>query len=1126
MAFTQLHCHCHHSTLDGLGSPQVWVEAAKRKGFQALGITDHGSVSAAFEFYKAAKAAGIVPVIGCEFYVTDDPAYRPAKTDPKMVRYHLIVFAKNWTGLKSIFKQLTLANEQMYYRPLLSVDQIYDFKDCVITTACCGGIISHPEAAKIVALLKHTYNDDLYVEIQPHWIEAQFPANRRAVAMSKMLGIKPVVANDAHYPNAEDADTHDVLLSIQTNAKLSDPERFSFLKSGMDSLYLRTQSEMIQAFKPWVKAGHFDLEFLCAAFESTQEIVDKCSGLEMPALGYALPPLPSPEIENERAHLAKLCMDGWKAKIAGNGLDEKAYLTRLKHELAVVSKIGAIRYFLLGWDVIDYAKRKGILCGFGRGSVGGSLIAYLLGIVALDPIKYDLYFERFLREDRIDMPDIDFDFSGTDRDEIIKYVKTQYGTENVCQISTTGLLHGKSAFRDVARVFGTPITQVNEISKAIDNDESLEENFTHGSLAEFAAAYPDLVRHAVRLDGQLRSKGTHAGGIVLSKDGFSNRGVLEKRKDAVVINWNMQEAEHFGLLKFDFLALNTLSVLNDVARMVKERTGRIIDYFAIDPGDKAVLKQYSEGHTMGLFQFEAAGITGLCKKLSPITTFETVVQINALFRPGPLDAGMVDRYVARYHGKEAVEYHHPKETNITEQTLGLPLFQEQVMRLFVDLGGFTWPEADSMRKIIAKSKGETLLEEKRVTFTEGCEKAGISPTTANEIYDGIVKFGRYGFNRSHSTSYSFISFLTAWAKYYFPVEFMAALLRSVTAEAETTERYIAEAERLGVKIEGPNINISESNWTIFGDRVFAGFASMKGIGDAAAKKIAAARGKIPFSSFDDFLARTDRRTINKRVVEAIAYAGGFVSLLPNTKWIVDHYPILAAGKTPDVGPDRYPDYDEAEKHSQRAEFAPGVFSASSIEITAKMEIDDDIITLVSGEQQACIACPLASKATPPVPWKWSSRSKVLMLGQFPNNAESSVGTPFSGRSYTKMWEILKEVAGLTPGKVFQAHMFACQPPTGRLSTEIMETCTCPNLWLPKIVAATSPSVILAFGNAAVAVFTGKTSGIMKLNATSFWSAKYRAMVVFCITPGMMAFDDSGEKEGLFRTAIQKLTNYI
>ena len=939
-----------------------------------------------------------------------------------------------------------------------------------------------------------------------------------------------MVANDAHYPNEEDTTTQDVLLAIQTNTPVNKEDRFSFLGSGMAGLYLKTRSEMIYSFKPWVEEGYFDMEFLSKGFLSTQEIARKCSGLEIPELEFALPSPRSIKDTTETDAIMKLCLSGWNQKVVEKGLDQEKYLKRLKHELNVISKIGAIRYFLIAHDVIDYARNDGIPVGYGRGSAGGSLVAYLLGLTGLDPIEHDLYFERFLREDRIDMPDIDIDFGAGGKDKIIKYVKKLYGDENVCQISVSTIMHGKSAFRDVARVFGMKILDVNKASKAIDPDLTLEENFNQKrELVQVAEQHPQIVKHAIRLDGQLRSKGVHAGGVILSDDGFLHRGVLEKRKDARTINWHMGEVERFGLLKFDFLALNNLSILELARKFIKERTGKDIDFPSITLDDKNVLNQYSEGNTVGLFQFESPGITGICQKLAPIQTFEVLVHINALYRPGPLDSGMVETYINRYKKLEPVSYYHEAETKIMEQTLGLPIFQEMVMRQFVDLAGFTWPEADNMRKLISKSKGVEAIEEKRIHFVKGCEKTvGMKEEIANIIFNNITKFGRYGFNKAHAACYTYLSYLTAWVKTYYPTEFMAALLSFSNNESDQTEKFVNECTRLGIEVKGPNINLSGGNWEIVDDTIIAGFSSVKGVGSIAAQKIVEARRDSPFASFFDFMSRTERAKVNKRVVEAIAYTGGFDPIQPNTKWIIENYPVFVKAHPAvpgDMDLATVTDYEEVEKHSQKAHFAPGVFTASGIEIKADMDIQDDILGMVNSELLSCEACPLSSDEAP-IGWKWSSRSKVVMLGQFPNAAEASKGSLFIGKTYTKMWQILKEEADITPGKVLQGHSFSCKPKDGRLHSAITDECICPNLWLPKLVKACSPNVFLAFGNAGVAAFTGKASGIMKLNATTIWHPEYNAMVVFSITPGMMAYDESGEKEEMFREAIRKLKTYL
>ena len=1131
-AFCQLHNHCDHSLLDGLGGPGVWVDAAIEKGFSALALTDHGSVSSALEFVKYARERGITPIVGCEFYFTDDVDYRPSKkTKERFPRYHLIVLAKNWDGLQNIFAQLTLANEQFYYKPLLSLDQIYKFKNCVVMTACAVGVLHHPNYSAICHKLKDVYGGDFYLEIMPHQLEMQKEVNLRALTLSEMSGIEPVATNDAHYPRVEDTLTHDVMLAIQTNSTIDKEGRFSFLdgEEPLDGLYLKTQTEMIHSFKPWIEDGTLPMSFVARAIRNTGEIAAKCSGIEVPKLDFALPTVR--EIKDEPKYLMELIMAGWQEKIAGRVGNEPEYVARLKYELGVITKIGAVRYFLIVHDIVSWARMNNILCGFGRGSAGGSLVAYLLGITGLDPIRYELYFERFLREDRIDMPDIDLDFAGKAREQVLKYVADTYGAGNVCQISTCGYMHGKTAFRDVARVFGIPYMRINELSKRIDNDLSIAENFTvDAELEKFAKEHPGIVRHAVRLDGQLRNKGVHAGGVLISEDGYGSRGVVEKRTNVKAINWHMDECEHFGLLKVDILGLNNLYVLKDTADLVLERRGIRIDYHTIEPNDPEVLAMFHNGHTAGFFQFESDGITGLAKRLAPITDFETLIHINALYRPGPLDSGMVETYVRRYRKEESVAYLHPKEAEITEKTLGLPIFQEQVMAYFVRLAGFSWPEADNMRKIIAKSKGVEKLEEKRPEFVSGCARTvGMSVEVANMIYDNICAFGRYGFGRSHAACYSLISYLTAWAKYHYPAEFMASLLRSVTTEAETTARYVKDARRMGLSVKGPDVNLSGASYSIQDDKtIVAGFSSIKGVGPAAAEIIQSAGEGGDFTSYQDFLDKTPRRTVNKRVIEALARAGAFETLEPNARWIVDFYPeiIKSEAKRGEIpSPGGYPIWDEGEVMAGKVESVPGVFTGDEIEIKAEMTIDKDILKMLQDEILACDKCEHVS-ASSPVPFKFSANSRILAIMPNPNPRDEAAGEPMSGKVRTMFMELAREHLGLTPGNFLIANMFNCRPKGKSLSKEQLEKCECPKIHISRLIKATDAKVVLAFGNPALAYFTGKTYGINKASGTTFYSPEHKVMVVFANSPASLLFDTMGDKRVKFVEAINVLKTYI
>jgi len=1278
---------------------------------------------------------------------------------------------------------LTLANRQFYYKPLLSTDQIHDFKNCVVMTACSLGVLNHEDFAARVSDLKDSYGDDLYVEIQPHNFELQYEINRRALAVCELCDLKPVATNDCHYPAKDDAETQDVLLAVQTGASLKDEKRLSFLKSGTGAgLYLKDRGEMIATFKPMI-GEIFPGEFLVQAIRSTTEIKEKCSGLKMPKLPYAVPAI----FEDETKTLQDLCMIGWEKRIKGKVPNVRPYVERLKHELKVMTDIpGVTRYFLMVYDLVRYAKSIGVLCGFGRGSAGGSLVALLLGIINVDPVANDLYFERFLRPDRIDMPDIDLDFGAADRERVIAYVKAKYGVENVSQISTATEMHGKLAFRDVCRVYDVPVAQVNALSSRINNDLTLSENCDlNVDLGNFRNDHPEVILHAEKLEGQIRAKGMHAGGVIISEGGFDERGVLERRKDDMVaVNWTMNECDHFGLLKVDILGLSNLSVLKDTVRLVKKHHGIDIDLHSIKPDEPEVLKQFSDGFTSGFFQFESQGITRLCQELAPIKDFESLVHINALYRPGPLDSGMVESYKKRKRLEEAIDYRHPKEEEITQQTLGLPIFQEQVMALCVKLAGFSWPEADNVRKAIAKSKGHEAVEKYRDQFVEGCRTTtpGLDSKVAVAMFDQIVKFGRYSFNKcishsekiytpglqddqfhptigemykirndyeyakrtghlslhkkyrlhgycgslsmngeqrlvrnkivdirysgvmpvfqvttrtgrtlkctgnhlvpttggkkllqeikvgdflfakgeaekiqynynlyedgkapcnlpqrgergfqkietghsavffkvrgekieaigacekcgargidrfelhhidfdrtnndpdnfmlvcpschkklhyaagrtkayengiptvpdevisieyvgeeecydvemeaphhtfltqngivvcnSHSACYSYIAYLTAWAKHHYPREFMAGLLGSITDEPEKTAEYRHECNRLGIEIELPDMNDSEIGFSIQGRNLVPGFDSIKGVGGKAAQVIMEARKGGRFVSFEDFMARTVRRTVNKRIVAALAFAGVFRNATPyrTVKYIIENYDLVNSGKAPKEVHD---EYDKKFIDTQRMKFLPGLYGTEEIECELKLDILPGVLEGMIEDIISCEACPL--KAQGHIPFTYSTKSRVMVISDFPLRSDVR----------NKVEAMFRDVLGLTRGRLLRGHVFNCRPEYGKLAKDVKARWECPKKHLEPLLKATAPEVIFVMGNTAMEYFTGRDGGITKMNATTEWSPRFNTMLVFAVSPGSMF--QSGKEEAneeLFIEALKKLGEYL
>ncbi len=1392
--FIHLHCHGHNSLLDGLGSPTSWIEAAKSKGFSALALTDHASISGAVEFYKKAKEADIVPIIGCEFYCVDDPN-RKMKKGESHNRYHLLVLAKTWKGLQSIFHALAIANKQFYYKPLLGTDQIFGFNDCIVSTACFEGILSKDDYPILVQRLHETYGEDLYLEIMPHLFAGQETVNLRAFELHQKFGIMPVATNDCHYPFEDDAETQEVLLAVQTAAKWTDTKRWKFDGTGF---FLRDSGEMIEAFKPWIEKKHlFPSSFLGKAFRATFEIRDKCAGFTLPKLDYALPAI----FEDEKKKLLQLCMKGWEKKIKGKIKDTPPYLERLKHELKVMTGIpGVVRYILMVYDLMDFARKNDILSGFGRGSVGGSLVALLLGIINVDPVANDLYFERFLRPDRIDMPDIDLDFGAVDRKRVIEYIEEKYGAKNVCHISTATEMQGRLAFKDVARVFGILPTEANHLSSFIDNEKTLEENFeTIPELKAFAEKNPKIAKHASRLTGQVRAKGMHAGGIIISHGGFEDRGVLERRKEnEMAINWTMTECDQFGLLKIDVLGLSNLSVLKDTAKLVKRHRGIDIDWHSIEAIDHEVLKQFGDGHTAGFFQFESAGITRLCRDLAPIQSFEELIHINALYRPGPLQSGMVESYKKRKRHEEEIRFNHSKEEEITSQTLGLPIFQEQIMALCVKLAGFSWPEADNVRKAIAKSKGAEALEVFRKQFVEGCEKEtpDLPRSTAERMWDQIVKFGRYSFNKcichdeklfkigiqpgqfhptigemykikndpeyakatghfdlhkkyknygycyslslndnkrliknhvidiyfsgvlpvfkvttqsgrtlrctmnhkiptskgekllqnikvgdylfvkgryehtqynynlyergevpdnlpkkgekgfqkrenghsaiffkirddkikaigvceecgkkdidrfelhhidfkrtnndpenlklvcvschkklhyaagrtkmyekgcpsvldqivsieyvgkeecydvemadpyhtfvtgngivvcnSHSACYSYIAYLTAWAKHYYPTEFMAALLSSVTDESDQTTIYVADCKRMGLKIELPDINLSEIGFSITGGGALVpGFSSIKGVGEKATTAIMDARneGHPPlFSNVQDFLTRTPRRTVNKKIIELLAFSGAFKTR--TVKWVVENYPVLSSEKTP---LDIKDEYSREEIETRRIQILPGIFTPSDMEREIRLDIYPDILDDLQKGIKGCTGCNL-HKTMPdgPIPFAYTNKSRIMLVGDIPGPQEEMYGLPLAGKARKKVEELFKEVLAFPFNRLLITNIFNCRPATGKLPEDFRKNFDCARKWIDPLIKATKPEIILVMGNMAMEFFTGRPKGITHWNGKTEWSPKYGTLLLFSVSPGSMCmWEGRGEEnQVLFKAALEKLEEYL
>jgi DNA polymerase-3 subunit alpha len=862
-----LHTHSQYSTLDGLSTVEEIVARAKELKAPAVAITDHASISCLPLFMKTAKEAGVKPIIGCEFYTVDQ--YEPDTVKDKD-RLHLSVWAKNWNGVKSIMKMLTLANKQFFRRPLIDFNQALDFEDCIIGSACSFGILRHDNWATYAEKLHDTYSNDLYLEIMPHvvdlgdGVDIQRLVNERAVSLHKSLGVNLLATNDSHYTLKEDATTHTLLMVTQYNKKLSEH------KAWPSVFFMRTMVEMKTAFEG---LGYIKFEYMLNAMENTISLQEKVD-IVKPEIEITLPSLH----EDDNAYLINRVLEGWKRKIKNKvGKRSPEYRKRLSYELEVIKKMGFVRYFIMVEDVISWARSQDIMVGPARGSAAGSLVCYLMDITQVDPIRFGLYFERFLNPERADLPDIDVDFQDNRREEVFNYVVSKYGREKVGQINTFTSMALKSAFRDVCRAYGVDMFRVNNLSVQIEDEESFSKV---PDLAGFKKVNPELVEHILKLNGAIRGNGVHACGVCISDTPLEQTCVMERRKGNVFVsNWDKRDCEDFGLLKMDLLGLTTLSILEMCGKLVKKHYDIDIDFENPDLTDVKTLSAFAAGDCAGIFQFESQGMQELLKSLGA-KDFETLVATTALYRPGPLNSGLTDRYVKIARGDEYPYYPHPALEPVLKETHSVIVYQEQIMRTFNELAGFTWAEADKMRKIIGKKLGDAAFEVHRSHFVEGCLRNGVPEEVSGGLFDQMKEFAAYSFNKSHAVAYTMISFWSMYMKVNYPALFLTSYMTCVHQE-DTVLIAMREAKRLGVPVLAPDINSSTGQYEYDHEdgSIIAPLNAVKGVGGKAVAVILAAREKGIFLSVDDMDKKLDnRRSCHKGIIEKLKLAGAFETL--------------------------------------------------------------------------------------------------------------------------------------------------------------------------------------------------------------------------------------------------------
>jgi DNA polymerase-3 subunit alpha len=876
--YVPLHLHTEYSLLDGAIRIDELIKKASLYKMPAISITDHGNLFGVIEFYKAALDAEIQPIIGCEVYVAPSSRFEKKQiqgTDEGT--YHLILLAKDNKGYKNLVNLVTRAyTEGFYYKPRIDRDLLIKYNEGLIClTSCLKGEIPFflqrgmiEKARSSADFYRELFGfENFYLEVQDNGLPEQAEVNKKLVDLSKELNVGLVATNDCHYLMREDARAHDILLCIQTNKTVADKDRMCF---NSDEFYFKSPEEMKEAFKE-----------LPEAIINTRKIAEKCNvRFEM-----NLNLLPVYEISDGRTpdeFLEKLAMDGLYRRL-GDKVN-RVYKDRLIRELNVIKEMGYSSYFLIVWDFISFAKRNNIPVGPGRGSAAGSLVSYCLGITDIDPVKYNLLFERFLNPERVSMPDIDVDFCKVRRAEVINYVAEKYGKEHVAQIITFGTMAARAAIRDVGRALGFSYGEVDKIAKLIPNahnitiEDSLNLEPRLMDIYKTSPRIKELIDIARRLEGLCRHVSTHAAGVVISPHPLTEYTPLYKNPSdgTITTQFDMEAIESIGLLKFDFLGLKTLTVIDKTIKYIKDN-GKEFSLKDISLEDKDTYELLSSGNTTGIFQLESSGMKDLLVRISP-SRFEDLIAIVALYRPGPMGSGMLDDFIKRKKGIVPVKYDLPQLRDILDETYGIILYQEQVMRIANELANFTMGQADLLRKAMGKKLPEE-MEKQKESFIRGAMANGISEKKAKKIFDFMSYFAEYGFNKSHSAAYAYIAYQTAYLKAHYPVEFMAATLSADMDNTDRVVRLIAGCREMGIEVLPPDINLSDKEFKVIGNSIRFGLEAVKGVGSSALESILKARKSGGFfKSLEDFLERIDQKKVNKKVIESLIKAGAFDSL--------------------------------------------------------------------------------------------------------------------------------------------------------------------------------------------------------------------------------------------------------
>ncbi len=885
--FVHLHTHTQFSLLDGACRIEKLISKVKELGMTSIAITDHGNMYGAIDFYKEAKKQGIKPILGCEVYTAPRSRFEmEGRQDAEPG--HLVLLAENNAGWHNLIKIVSAGfTEGFYYKPRVDLELLRAHSEGIIAlSACLAGDIPRSimesdfeKAENYVKSFAEIFGrDNFFLELQDHGIPEQKTVNSHVITLAEKYGLGLVVTNDIHYVSKEDAKYQDILLCIQTGKKVSDENRMRF---STDEFYVKSAEEMSAIFP-----------HIPEATENTVKIAERCN-VEIEFGKYHLPKFEVPTGEDSFEYLKKQCYDGLKAKYP---TDYQGLLSRLDYELNTINQMGYVDYFLIVWDFIRFAKENKIMVGPGRGSAAGSLVSYVLSITDIDPIKYSLIFERFLNPERVSMPDIDIDFCIERRSEVIDYVTKKYGEKNVTQIITFGTLGAKQAIRDCARALDIPYSDADKIAKLIPKELNITLDKALEDSAELAALYEEdedvkkVIDAAKELEGMVRHSSVHAAGVVICGSEVTDFVPLSKNGDAITTQFIKDTVEEMGLLKMDFLGLRNLTIIRDALAMIKRDLGEEVDLATVDYDIPGVYEMLEKGNTDGVFQLESRGMRSFIRELKP-KNLEDIIAGISLFRPGPMD--QIPAYIKNKNNPQSITYKHPLLAPILDVTYGCMVYQEQVMEIVRTLGGYSFGRADLVRRAMSKKKLDVMaqeaknfiygiVDEKGNIEVPGAIRAGVSEEVATEIFDEMMEFAKYAFNKSHAACYAVIAYWTAFLKYKYPVHFMAALLSSVLSDAGKIYQYISECDRMGIKVLPPDINSCYDEFSVSGNNIRFGLGAIKNVGHNAVNLIVEERKKGPFTDFTDFAERMQGKDVNKRTAESLIRGGAF-DLLPHSR---------------------------------------------------------------------------------------------------------------------------------------------------------------------------------------------------------------------------------------------------